>query len=127
MWKILLLAIGVINVLSAAFMLVAPDVWYEMTPGVSNTGPNNLHFVRDIGFAYLISGGALIWLFLKSNYTAAVLAASWLGLHALLHVFEWFSRGLPLDFLAALNLLAIQTPAWLSLIAIIALYRKRAA
>ena len=31
------------------FMLVAPAVWYDAVPGVTDTGFFNQHFIRDIG------------------------------------------------------------------------------
>lgn len=40
-------------------MLIAPGDWYRAVPGVPFTGPPNLHFVRDIGCAYLVAARAL--------------------------------------------------------------------
>jgi hypothetical protein len=34
-------------------MLIAPSVWYEFIPGVTDTGFFNQHFVRDIGIVQL--------------------------------------------------------------------------
>ena len=42
-------------------MLAAPQFWYHTTPGVTGTGQLNLHFVRDIGCAYLVAAGAFAW------------------------------------------------------------------
>ena len=43
-------------------MLAFPDAWYDLVPGVPQTGPFNPHFVRDIGAAYLVAGATLVWL-----------------------------------------------------------------
>lgn len=70
-------------------MLVAPGPWYAAVPGVTHTGPFNQHFVRDIGCAYLVSGGALIWLARDVRaWPAAMLAGLFLGLHAGTHVWD---------------------------------------
>jgi len=56
-------------------MLVVPANWYAMVPGVVDTGPFNVHFVRDIGIAYVVAGAALVW-FAKAAY-GAVGGAGW--------------------------------------------------
>ena len=35
------------------FMLVAPQVWYDFVPGLTDTGFYNQHFIRDIGLIQL--------------------------------------------------------------------------
>ena len=42
-------------------MLAVPPAWYDLVPGVPQTGPLNPHFVRDIGAAYLVAGATLVW------------------------------------------------------------------
>ena len=42
------------------FMLVAPAVWYELVPGVTETGFFNQHFIRDIGMIQLFLGIAFV-------------------------------------------------------------------
>jgi len=69
------------------FMLYDPAGWYGLVPGVPDTGPLNAHFVRDIGCAYAVSGGALVWLACDARARPAALAgAAFLTLHALVHV-----------------------------------------
>ena len=108
-----------------AYMLIAPGAWYEATPGVPLTGPYNVHFVRDIGLAFLASGAGLAWAARRANGPVAIAAAVWPCLHALFHIQIWFARGLPLDQVAAVNLAAIQLPAWLALWAAWHLYRQQ--
>ncbi|HEY1415269.1 MAG TPA: hypothetical protein VGF42_05240, partial [Caulobacteraceae bacterium] len=51
------------------------------------TGPLNPHFVRDIGAAYLAAGAALAWCAARPQARAAALiAALFLALHALIHL-----------------------------------------
>ena len=42
------------------FMLVAPALWYELVPGVTDTGFFNQHFIRDIGMIQLFLGIAFV-------------------------------------------------------------------
>ncbi len=72
------------------FMLTDPLGWYQMVDTVKFTGPPNLHFMRDIGLAYGVSGVALGYaaLNLRGRWGAALLGAFWLGAHGALHLYE---------------------------------------
>jgi len=52
----ILLAVGA--VLNGTYMLISPVNWYLGVPGVTDTGPFNQHFIRDIGIVYLFLGAA---------------------------------------------------------------------
>ena len=90
--KLPLYAISALYLLTAIYMFVAPQVFYDQTPGVAMMGPFNTHFIRDAGLAFLTSGGAL-------------------------HIWVWSARGCPGDQSALSNLVGIQLPAWLALFA----------
>jgi uncharacterized protein YjeT (DUF2065 family) len=71
------------------FMLTAPADWYATVPGVTDTGPFNAHFVRDIGAAYLVAGATLVWFaFDLAARPAALAGAAFLALHALVHLWD---------------------------------------
>jgi uncharacterized protein YjeT (DUF2065 family) len=71
------------------FMLTAPADWYVTVPGVTETGPFNAHFVRDIGVAYLVAGATLIWFaFDLTARPAALAGTAFLALHALVHLWD---------------------------------------
>ncbi len=72
------------------FMLAQPQLWYRSVPTVPFTGPFNQHFVRDIGAAYLACGLLLGWavMDLRARRFGALAGALWLGLHALVHLYE---------------------------------------
>ncbi len=79
--------LGLLRAANGLFMLLAPAAWYQMTPGVDGTGPLNQHFVRDIGGAYLAVGAGLVWFAIDTGAQgAAIVAAAFLALHALVHV-----------------------------------------
>ncbi len=82
-------------VVNALAMLIAPEVWYELTPGASDTGPFNVHFVRDIGIAYLAVGVGL-WLGVTNHrlqaLSGALVAMVFVGGHAVFHFIEMFAH-----------------------------------
>jgi uncharacterized protein YjeT (DUF2065 family) len=85
----LTILLALILVANGLLMLIAPEPWYHLIPGVPDTGPFNSHFVRDIGCTYLVCGGAFLWM-LRDPLArpAALLAAIFLSLHALTHVWD---------------------------------------
>jgi hypothetical protein len=72
------------------FMLIAPLPWYNLVPGVTDTGPFNQHFIRDIGIIQLFIGVAFgIGLWKPARRIELWGAATlWLIAHALFHVWE---------------------------------------
>ena len=76
-------------------MLAAGRWWYGAVAGVPETGPFNPHFVKDIGAAYLVCAAAFGWRALRpaQGWSAAVAAAAFLVLHALVHVADAFAGG----------------------------------
>jgi uncharacterized protein YjeT (DUF2065 family) len=101
------------------FMLLAPEAWYHMLPTVPATGAFNAHFVRDIGAAYLVVGGALAWLALgrAGGHAAALTGGAFLGLHAAVHLWDATAGRASLAHLAQDVPLVIVVPAlvvWLA-------------
>jgi uncharacterized protein YjeT (DUF2065 family) len=76
--------------LNGIFMLVAPQVWYDFVPGVTDTGFYNQHFIRDIGIIQLFLGVAFgVGLFRPEGRIGLWAAATlWLCAHALFHFWE---------------------------------------
>lgn len=74
---------------NGAAMLLAGPAWYAAVPGVTESGPFNPHFVKDIGAAYLTAGAALGWFALGASILArgaAIAGVLFLGLHGLIHL-----------------------------------------
>lgn len=124
MHKYLLIGVGGLSVVTAAYIWAAPRHWYDTIPGVSGTGPMNFHFARDVALAYFASGVALIWAGVKSNRSAGICGAFWLVLHALFHIWIWVHRGMVADLVALTNLVGIQLPAWAALLLAMRLHAK---
>jgi hypothetical protein len=83
-----LLALGL--GLNGAWMLAVPASWYAAIPGARETGPFNPHFIRDIGSAFLVAAVAFAALAVARSraWPAALSGAGFLGLHALVHLWD---------------------------------------
>jgi hypothetical protein len=113
--------LGLLAAANAVFMLLAPVAWYATVPGVPNTGPFNAHFIRDIGAAFLVAGGSLVWFAHDARARPAALAcAAFFVLHALVHLSDAITRresiyqaihDLPTVYLGALLALWIAWPS----------------
>ena len=81
---------GVFLSVNGLFMLVAPQVWYDFVPGVTDTGFYNQHFIRDIGIIQLFLGVAFgVGLFRPERRIGLwTVATLWLCAHALFHFWE---------------------------------------
>ena len=89
----IVLIVGITGMFLAAnglFMLAAPKTWYELVPGVTDTGFFNQHFVRDIGIVQLYLGLAFLVGLFKPGMRFALWAGAtlWLIAHAVFHVWE---------------------------------------
>lgn len=116
--------LGVVNVAHGLWMLASPVSWYHRLPaGVPDTGPLNLHFVRDIGAAFTTIGVALCVAAPDAPRRRGVLLAVTLFfvLHALVHVADLVGGRLPAGhwltdlpgvFVPALALLVLCLPRW---------------
>lgn len=101
---------------NALWMLASPQAWYQVVPGVAQTGPANAHFIRDIGCAYLVVAVSLVWLALspKQAWPAALAGGGFLALHALVHTWDFVAGREPAHQLAA-DLPAVFIPAILAI------------
>jgi uncharacterized protein YjeT (DUF2065 family) len=112
--------LGLLSVANGVFMMVAPAAWYAIAPGVTETGPFNAHFISDIGAAFLVAGGSLVWFACDARARPAALAcAAFFTLHALVHLSDAIAgresiyqaaRDLPTIYLGAVLALWIAWP-----------------
>jgi hypothetical protein len=59
MIRALLIGLGAIWCATGVYIFAAPEAFYENTPGLSIMGPFSVHFIRDVGLAFLASGPRL--------------------------------------------------------------------
>lgn len=87
----LALLVGLAMAANGVVMLLAGPAWYGAVPGVTETGPFNPHFVKDIGAAYLAAGAGLAWFAARVSPVArgaGIAGVFFLGLHGLIHLAE---------------------------------------
>lgn len=105
--------LAVFNVANGLVMLLASSAWWNSVPGVQDTGPFNLHFVQDVGLAFLVAGLALAARAWRPTFwPAAVAGAGFLAAHAALHLVLIASGH---DHHAAADVAAVILPAALAL------------
>ena len=116
--------LGAFNLANGLWMLLAPQSWYLHLPAaVPDTGPLNVHFVRDIGAAFSTIGIAFCVAALYAPARRGVLWAAtvFFVLHAAIHVADvatgrlhhdhWLID-LPGVFLPAIILGVLCLPRW---------------
>lgn len=81
---------GLFLSMNGLFMLIDPMAWYELVPGVTDTGFFNQHFIRDIGIIQLFLGVAFVLGMVLPERRVGLWAAAtlWLCAHALFHFWE---------------------------------------
>lgn len=116
--------LGLTNVGNGLWMLLVPEHWYLHLPaGVPDTGPLNVHFVRDIGAAFLTIGIVFCVAAPDAPRRRGVVlgAGLFFVLHALIHVLdlttgrlhaEHWLIDLPGVFLPAILLVVLSLPRW---------------
>jgi hypothetical protein len=105
--------LAVFNGANGLVMLFASSAWWDSVPGVPDTGPFNLHFVQDVGVAFLVAGlalGARAWR--PALWPAAVAGAGFLAAHAVIHLIMIASGH---DHHAAADIATVILPAALAL------------
>jgi len=83
--------VGIISILNGAAKYFMPGDWFVGVPGVAETGPFNVHFVRDVGAAYVTTGTAVILAaqLRPARLPLLVVASVFSVGHAGRHVIEW--------------------------------------
>jgi len=84
------LLLGLAMLGNGVFMTISPEPWYWAVPGVPDRGPFNPHFVRDIGFIYVLMGALFIYgsVYTRHRLQLWLMPAAWLVCHAIFHVWE---------------------------------------
>jgi hypothetical protein len=116
--------LGLLNLANGLWMLLAPEGWYHGLPaGVPDTGPLNVHFVRDVGAAFTTIGVALCVAApaAERHRGVVLIAAVFFGLHAAIHVADLLAGrlhhghwliDLPGVFLPAVVFAVLSLPRW---------------
>ena len=83
-------SVGLFALANGGWMITRPLIWYGRVPGVAESGYFNQHFIRDIGFIYILIGSAFLAGIIRANARAALwgVATLWLAAHAAFHIWE---------------------------------------
>lgn len=111
-----LLGIGLLWVATGVSIFADPQGFYDRTPGLAMMGPYSVHFIRDVGLAFIAAGTATVVGAWQCNRQLALAGAGWPFLHALFHLQIWSHRGFPFDAIAAFDVIAVIAPAFLAVI-----------
>lgn len=126
-WTLVFFVIGLVNILSASWMLIGPEHWYYNLPaGVPESGPLNVHFIRDIGCIFLLLGGGLLvtaFIFIEFRLPLFSMNTLFYTLHMFVHIHEIVSGRLRMGIFWA-DLPGIYFPALITFILNIVLIRK---
>ncbi|MEN8185141.1 MAG: DUF6790 family protein [Myxococcota bacterium] len=125
LWFMLLVALGVPSIVNGLWMLADSQGWFARV--ASDVSPMNVHFVRDVGAAYLASGVGLCWAAWRPAWRLPLVAVAAIfhGLHALGHVRETASGDLA-AFHWLEDLPGIYLPTLLMLALVFVFHRKGA-
>lgn len=110
----LLIIVGLLWLATGIWIFADPHGFYERTPGLAMMGPYSVHFIRDVGLAFVASGVAATFGARRRNRSLAFAGAGWPFLHALFHFQIWSHRGFPFDAIAAFDFIAVIAPAFLA-------------
>ena len=115
MIRSLLIALGLYFFFTGVYIFVAPETFYEMTPGLAAMGPFNFHFIRDVAMTFLACGGGLTYAGWTHNRILAIASAAWPLMHGLFHLQIWVHRGLPFDFIWFVDAVGVIIPGLLAM------------
>jgi hypothetical protein len=96
--RILYFIFGVLSVVNGAWMLLAPESWYNDLPaGVPDTGPYNGHLIRDLGLVFVMIAGGFFWAASKLSQSRPILfvITFFFAGHAILHLLDLLTSRLP--------------------------------
>ena len=107
----LLWGLVVFYLLTGLIISIAPLTFYETGPGVSDTGPYNMHFLRDVGFAFTISSLGLAYGLMHRLKPLIIFGMAWLAVHGLFHFVLWVVHSEPTSATALIDLGIVVLPA----------------
>jgi len=90
MRRLLASILGILLAANGLWMLSIPLRWYAYIPGVTETGPANVHLIRDVGCAFVVTALALLWFAVAPMraWPAVLAGGAFLSLHASVHVWD---------------------------------------
>ena len=97
--------------LTGLFLSIWPSGFYENAPGVTDTGPYNMHFMRDVGFAFTVSAVGIAFGIRKGLKPLLLFGAAWLTMHGAFHLVLWIVHPEHTSAAALIDLVLVVLPA----------------
>ncbi len=107
----LIWALVAFYLLTGLYIAIIPHDFYLNAPGAKETGPYNMHFIRDVGFAFLTSAAAVGYGLYHNLKPLMVFGALWLLIHGLFHLTLWVLHGMHFDSAAMVDMVVVSIPA----------------
>ena len=101
----------VFYLITGLYISIAPFSFYTTGPGVADTGPYNMHFLRDVGFAFTVSAVGLGYGLLRQLKPLILFGAAWLVIHGGFHLVLWLVHDHPTSMPALIDLAIVVLPA----------------
>lgn len=111
MIRLLIWSLVAFYLFTGLYIAVLPHDFYLNAPGAQATGPYNMHFIRDVGFAFLTSSAAIGYGIYAGIKPVMVFGALWLLIHGLFHLTLWVLHGMQLDSAALIDAVVVSIPA----------------
>lgn len=111
MIRILIWALVAFYLLTGLYVAVLPHDFYLNAPGAQQTGPYNMHFIRDVGFAFITSSVAIGYGIFANQRPVMVIGSLWLLMHGLFHLTLWAVHGMQFDSAAVIDAVSVSIPA----------------
>lgn len=111
MIRLLIWAFAGFFLLTGLWIAVLPHDFYLNAPGALETGPYNMHFVRDVGFAFITSSVGIGYGVYAHQKPVLVFGSVWLLIHGLFHLTLWVVHGMPLNGAALVDAVLVSMPA----------------
>ena len=111
MIRILIWAFVAFYLLTGLYIAILPNDFYLNAPGAQGTGPYNMHFIRDVGFAFFSSSVAIGYGIYYGNKPVMMFGALWLLMHGLFHLTLWMIHGMQFDSAAIIDMVVVSIPA----------------
>ncbi len=111
MIRLLIWAFVAFYLLTGLYVAVLPHDFYLNAPGAQGTGPYNMHFIRDVGFAFITSSVAIGYGIYAKEKPVMVFGSLWLLIHGLFHLILWVAHGMQLDRAAMIDAVLVSIPA----------------
>jgi hypothetical protein len=124
--KQILAIISTLYLANGLAMLIAPQLWYQLTPGVVETGAFNSHFIRDIGLAFIGASTQALLFLARYRKAFAIMAAPiiFIAGHGLFHLIEFVHHQPPLNEIIS-DMILVIIPSGLFCLLLIAQFKNK--